>query len=165
MAANLHHARSGVTVRTATISDVYAIAARMREQDAAEARALNRCPKRALRASFRASLTPPRVAEIHGEPVAIWGVGGDILSDVGHPWLVTTPAVERVPVSFVRVGTDELARMLEVKPFLENYVAAQYRRAIAFLRFVGFVVEPPQPVGRTRALFCRFWIDRGSYGV
>lgn len=113
-----------------------------------------------LRASFRGSLMPPRAAAIDGEVAAMWGLGGDILSDTGEPWLMTAPPVERAPVSFLRVARAELAAMLAIKPRLENYVAADYRKAVRLLEKLGFALEAPQPIGPKRALFRKFWIER-----
>lgn len=152
-------ATSQILIRPAVIADVYAIAAHMRAADAAEATVLGKDPRRALRTSFRSSLTPCKVALIDGKPAAIWGLGGDVISEQGAPWLVTTPAVERVPVSFLRIGRAELVLMLEVKPRLENYVAADYAKAVRFLQVLGFNLDAPVPLGPKRALFQRFWIE------
>ncbi len=146
-------------IRPATIADVYAVARRLRVEDAAEATALGKDPRRALRIAFRASLLPPKLFVVDGEPAAIFGLAGDILSDVGEPWLLTTAAVERAPVSFVRGARLELAVMLEHKPRLENYVVADYAKAIRLLEVLGFNIDPPAPIGPKRALFRRFWIE------
>jgi hypothetical protein len=132
----------------------------MRAGDRAEAAALGRDPRQALRLSFRASLTPPRVAEIDGEPAAMWGLGGMILSDVGAPWLVTTALVERVPVAFVKIARAELALMLALKPRLENVVMAKYTGACRLLEVLGFRLGPAEAVGRARTLFRAFTLER-----
>ena len=112
-----------------------------------------------LRASFRSSLMPPKVALVDGEVAAMWGVGGDVLSETGEPWLLTGTACDRVPVSFLRIAKAELALMLAIKPHLENYVAADYPKAIRLLEGLGFVIDAPAPIGPKRALFRRFWIE------
>jgi hypothetical protein len=132
----------------------------MRPGERAEAIAMGKEPRRLLRASYRNSLVPPKAAFVDGAIAAIWGLGGDILSDTGAPWLVTAGAIERVPVSFVRIARLELMLMLEVRPHLENYVAADYRKAIRLLETLGFILEVPEPIGPKRALFRRFWIER-----
>jgi len=89
----------------------------------------------------------------------MWGMGGDILSDIGEPWLMTSVAVERAPVRFLREARTEVAGMLAVRRRLENYVAADYGRAIRLLEALGFTIEPPQPVGPKLAQFRKFWIE------
>ena len=147
------------TVRLAAIGDVYALAARLRPGDRAEIEAVRREPRRVLRASFRASLTPPKVAVVDGEIAAMWGLGGDLLSDHGAPWLMTGTVCDRVPVTFMKVARAELALMLAVKPRLENYVDATYAKAVRLLEALGFHIDAPEPVGPKRAPFRRFWIE------
>ena len=149
-------------IRPATIADVYAVAANLRPADAAEALAVGKDPRRALRASFRTSLTPAKVLLIDGRHAALWGLGGDILSDVGIPWLLTTPAIERVPMYFTHQAALERDAMLAIKPRLENFVAADYLAAVRFAALLGFAVDPPFPVGPGRVLFRRFWTERRS---
>jgi hypothetical protein len=148
-----------IEIRLAAIEDVYALARTLRAGDRAEIAAFNRDPRRVLRASFRASLTPPKVATVDGVVAAIWGIGGEILSDTGAPWLMTGTVCDRVPVSFFRIAKAELALMLKIKPRLENYVAADYPKAIRLLEGLGFILDKPSPIGPKNALFRCFWIE------
>ncbi len=107
--------------------------------------------------TFRHSLFAG-TAFVDGEIAAMWGLCADMLSDCGEPWLVTTNAVEAIPVTFVREGRRQVARMLAVKPRLENMVAARYQRAVRFLEVLGFVVDPPRPFGPRQEVFRRFHI-------
>lgn len=150
---------AGIVIRPAAIGDVYALARRLRVGDRAEIEAVGKEPRRVLRMSFRASLMRPQVALVDGEIAAMWGLGGNILSDTGAPWLMTGIAAERVPVSFLRIARRELAAMLAIKPRLENFVAAEYGRAVRLLEVLGFSIEAAEPVGPKRAPFRRFWIE------
>lgn len=143
----------------ATIAHVYTLAARMRREDQAEMEAAGLDARVALRKTFRAALIRETIF-VDGEIAAMWGMGGDALSDTGTPWLLTTPAVERVPVSFVREGRKNVATMLRIKPILVNYVDARYARACRFVEALGFVLEPPAPFGPKGALFRRFELRR-----
>jgi hypothetical protein len=103
-------------------------------------------------------------AWIDGEVAAVWGLavgqrpGVSLLGDVGAPWLLTTPAVEKVPIAFVKEGKKVLDRMRAVKPKLENHVLSSYSAAVRFLILLGFTVEPPEPVGKGGTLYSRFHI-------
>jgi hypothetical protein len=56
------------------------------------------------------------------------------LSDLGVPWLLTSSAVERLPVSFVKVARAELVLMRANRRRLESFVASDYPQAIKLLR-------------------------------
>ena len=146
-------------LRRAAIADVYALALHLRPGDRAEIAAIGKEPRRVLRQSFRSSLYAPRCAMVDGEVAAMWGIGGDILSDIGAPWLMTGTVCDRVPVTFLRVAKAELAAMLAVKRRLENFVAADYSKAIRLLEVLGFTLEAPEPIGSKQAAFRRFWIE------
>ena len=149
-----------ILIRPAAIADVYALAERLRDGDRAEILAIGKDPRRVLRASFRSSLTPPKVAYVDNDIAAMWGLGGDILSDIGAPWLMTAPAIERIPVAFLKIAQAELAAMRARKARLENWVLADYHKAVRFLGVLGFSLDEPVPVGPKRAMFRRFWMER-----
>ncbi len=153
MSANL------VQVRDSIVSDIYTLANNLRQDDRAEVTGLGLDPRIALRNSFRNAIIR-RTALVNGEIAAMWGLGGTMLSYEGVPWLMTTPAVEAVPVSFVKVGRAQLDEMLRHRSFLSNFVQASYRRACRFLEVMGFVLDPPVGLGPDRVPFRRFWIER-----
>ena len=139
----------------ATNAHVYTLAANLRQGDADELEATGFHVKHGVRKTFRAALLRCSVFA-DGELAAMFGMGGDALSNVGTPWLLTTKAIERVPVSFVRVGRQIVQDMLHEKPILVNYVDARYVSACRFVEVLGFVLEPPAPFGPKGALFRRF---------
>lgn len=116
-----------------------------------------------LRASFRGSLTAPKVALVDGEIAAMWALGGEFLADTGAPWLMTAPAIERAKVSFLRIARAEVAAMLAVKPRLENFVIAAYPEANEMLRRLGFRLDEAQPVWPSGAPFRRFHLTRDQW--
>ena len=73
--------------------------------------------------------------------------------------MLTTPAIERVPMYFTHQAALERDAMLAIKPRLENYVAADYPKAVRLIEGLGFTIEAPQPVGPKHAPFRRFWIE------
>jgi hypothetical protein len=141
------------------IEDVYRVAANLRSEDLAEITGFGLDPKAALRTSYRHAILR-KTAFVDGEIAAMWGLGGAMLSDAGTPWLMTTPVVERVPVTFLKVGKEQLGEMLQQRPFLFNFVQASYFRACRFLEVLGFILDPAQPMGPNGVPFRRFWIER-----
>jgi hypothetical protein len=137
------------------------LAANLRKDDADEVRAFGESRIRAVNRAFRSGFMC-RTAFVGDEIAAMWGLGGNVLSNVGHPWLLTTPVCERVPVTFVKVGKAQLAAMLALRPVLYDYVAAKYTRAIGFLKLLGFTISDPAPFGRHQQLFCKFELRAGA---
>lgn len=155
------------TIVPAQVEHVYALAATLRPRDAAEIAAGGHTAKKSLYRGFRNSLMC-KTAFVGDDIAAMWGVcvgfrpGVSPLSDLGVPWLLTSAAVERIPVSFVKVARAELALMRANRRRLESFVAADYPQAIKLLRVLGFAVERPAPIGVDGAPFCRFHIGFDS---
>lgn len=151
----------------AEIEHVYALAANLRPRDAAEIAGVGVSPKKALYRAFRNSVMC-KTAFVGSDIAAMWGLcvglrpGVSPLSDLGVPWLHTTGAVERIPVSFVKAARAELRLMRANRRRMESFVAADYPQAIRFLRLLGFTVTKPAPIGAAGAPFCRFHIGFDS---
>lgn len=139
------------------MAHVYQLAARMRDEDRKEIEATGLPVIHAVRDSFKCS-TLRCTAFVGPDIAAMWGLGGAFLSDVGQPWLLTTPAAERVPFSYLREGRVQVQAMLTRRRYLENYVPASYARACRFLVLLGFTLEQPAPYGPKGVLFHRFWM-------
>lgn len=148
-----------IEVRESVIADVYALAKRLRDDDRAEIAGLGLNPRETLRLSFRHAIMR-KTAFVDGELAAMWGLGGAMISDEGAPWLMTTPAVEKVRVSFVKIGKAQVAEMLRHRMFLCNIVQASYTRACRYLEVLGFVLDPAIATGPHNVPFRRFWMER-----
>lgn len=149
-------------IRPAEICDLYKLARNLRDGDRLEVTSLGLSPAKALRASFR-NAAFRYTAIIDGEIGAMWGLGcsASMLNfNVGHPWLMTARPVESVPVSFVKVGQRELAKMLQLRRRLEGHVAADYRMACRFLEVLGFSLGEPEEFGPLKAKFRKFVMER-----
>lgn len=148
-------------VRHSEIGDVYRLAANLRDGDRAEALALGFDPARAIRASYRDAILR-RSYLVDGELAAMSGLCGALLSDIGQPYLMTTPAAERAKVSFLRLARAAVDEMMHHRMRLEGHVAASYTRAIRLLNALGFDLSKPEPIGPQGALFCAFVRMRGT---
>lgn len=151
--------RGRVSVRSCEIADIYVLAAGLREQDRLEMTCLGLDPRTVLRASYRNSILR-RSYFVDGELAAVSGLGGELMADIGAPWLMTTPVVERVPVTFVKIAREAVAEMLCHRIRLENVVAASYAGACRLLEVLGFTLEAPQPLGPNGVPFRKFWMCR-----
>lgn len=133
------------------------VAANMRQPDVDEVWAVaHLTPLAALVRSALVSREPMAVL-VDGCPVCIFGVSRlSPFSDVGHPWMLATPEVEQHATALLRGSVAYVRWMREVFPRLDNYVDARNEKAIGWVRWLGFEVDPPQPFGLDRLPFHRF---------
>lgn len=132
---------------------------RLRPADIAEMEAVGLRPGQGLWKSYRLSVLA-KTALVDGEVAAMFGMSGSPLAMRGEPWLLTSPLVEKVKVSFVREGRNAVAEMLAVCPVLSGYVDASYIKAVRLLKALGFWVDTPLPFGVKGALFSKYGIER-----
>ena len=128
---------------------------RMRTLDQMEATTVGLTVKRALWRSYKHAIVR-KTAFVDGEIACMYGVGGSVLGGIGTPWLLTTPAIEKVPFAFVREGRKEVKRMKEMFPRLEGWVLASYYRACGFIALLGFELDDPTPIGKDGVPFRRY---------
>ncbi len=135
------------------------LGASLRAGDRHEITCMGLSPTKALWRSYRHSIMR-RTAFVDGEIAACWGLGGGLLDEIGQPWLMTAPPIERVKMSFAREARHELHGMLDLFPRLEGYVQASYGQACGFLRFLGFTLSDPVEIGPDKSLFHPYRMER-----
>lgn len=132
---------------------------KLRAEDVAEAISLGLKTKSALWKSFRSSVLR-KTAFVDGEIAAMWGMGGNLLSDEGRPWLATAAPVEKVPIAYVKIGKMAVSEMLSLRSNLRNVVPVNYPKAVRFVRMIGFSLSEPLPFGPNGDLFHIFSMRR-----
>lgn len=80
----------------------------------------------------------------------------NVLLGSGTIWLIATDAVLEHQFAFLRRCRPILARMQAVYSTLSNDVAAENLVAIAWLKWLGFKLEDPRPLGPDGTLFHQF---------
>lgn len=136
------------------------LAGSLRQEDQQEIEVTGFLPNKVLWRSYKSSILR-RTALIDGGVAAVWGVAGTPLGDEGEPWLMTSPLVERVsPLKFARIYQEQVYKMLEIFPYLVNYVDSRYTKAMRLLDIIGFHIHSPTPFGPNRSLFCKFEMRR-----
>lgn len=132
----------------------------LRPGDAAEIAALGVTKEEGLRKSLDRSLWAETYF-VDGEPAAIMGVVLPcLLGRTASPWLMTSPLVEREWNFFLRHCRIKVGEMLAEWDVLMNYVHADYRSAVRWLRWLRFTIDPPLPIAPQGALFHRFHMER-----
>jgi hypothetical protein len=134
-------ARPTVDIIHARPTHIGPIAVRMRAADRIEAEAMGHSPKGALRHGYRLSLKPLTVV-VDGHPEAMMGVvPQSLMGGRGTVWMLGTDEIYRHPRELALLGPRILAGFLEECPILENIVAISNRRAISFIKHLGFNVD------------------------
>ena len=144
--------RNGVWVCPVKPGDERLLLANMRKKDIDECKAYGMSPGRAIRNSLKNSLYA-KSAWLDGEIIAMIGLAGSIISDVGCPWMLTGNGIEKVKFTFARIAIEELDAMHNYKTVLSNYVQADYHEAVKFLGLVGFSIHSPRKIGKNGVLF------------
>ncbi|MEH4965229.1 hypothetical protein PO428_21830 [Escherichia coli] len=145
----------------ATAELIEAMLPNVRQVDVDEFMATNGwTPRRVLETGLRTS-TFCCAGLINDEVVTIFGVApGSMIGGNGIPWLVGTDALEKYQRTFLRRCGKVVNAMLNVYPYLENYVDARNHTARIWLHWLGFTIEEPQPYGANGLLFHRFHMER-----
>lgn len=151
---------SRIEIGVARPVDIEALASNLRPHDVAEIGAASGLtPEAGLRRSFAFSTHVWAARQDGGDVVAVWGVGPlSLTAGKGCPWLLASPAFDRLGWQIVGLSRPLLARMQAAYPRLENHVDARNRRAVRWLGWLGFVVEPPTRWGAQGLPFHRFWM-------
>ena len=150
----------GFVVDRATAMDAACLAPRLRAADIEEIRAASGLePAEALDRSFDLSTHVWAVRDHGGRPIALWGVGPlSLVEGRGCPWLLAADAFEALGSDIGRLSRPLLAMMRDLYPRLENHVDARHIKAVRWLSWLGFTIEPATPWGVEGRPFHRFWI-------
>lgn len=143
-------------IRDVTPEDLDWLAPRLRAGDRAEAEAMSGMGAReALRFSVKVS-RETWIAEVAGEPLAIFGIAGAYTSPVARPWMVGTDAIGCYKLSFMRFSRALVADWRGRFDVLENWVDARHLESVRWLGWLGFTLDEPKPFGPFKMPFHRF---------
>lgn len=137
------------------------IALNMRQADVDEVWASHHhLPYEALMTGWELSHSST-IVTVNSEPCVMIGlVIHDILSGSGVPWLLGTEGALKYKRNFLTQVPAVIDEMLNVCPRLFNYVHAENRVSINWLRRIGFTIDDPEPHGAAQELFHRFHLER-----
>ena len=150
-----------VEFRKPAHESVQYVADHMRSHDVDEVWASGEfTPAQALDASLEKSQYVC-VAWVDDEPCAVFGmIVQDILGGVGIPWMLATEGAMDHKREFLIQTPTIITGMLDICPILYNYVHSENRSSIRWLRWLGFEIEQPLPLGKHGELFHRFYRTR-----
>lgn len=150
-----------LTFAPAGMHHVAPIAARMRAADVAEVRAISgRSPHDALMFSLRRSAVA-WTALFDGRPEVMFGIGDlNILARVGSPWLLGTDVVETEYRQFLRASRNWSEQLFADYDLLRNFVDDRNEVSKRWLKWLGFTLMEPMPIGRDGEMFRLFELRR-----
>ena len=140
---------------------VEAIAADMRQADAAEVWASNHhTPIESLMKGWKISHSSV-IITVNDEPCVMIGlVVRDILSGTGVPWLLGTENALKYKRHFLKQVPAVINEMLNICPNLFNYVHIKNKISINWLKRIGFTLDEPLQYGCDDELFHKFYLQR-----
>ncbi len=145
----------------ASRSDADSLGVRLRAADIEEVRAASGlAPVEALRRSYDLSthVWAARAQPI-APPIALWGVGPlSLIDGKGCPWLLASDDFETHGLVIARLSRPLLDRMRTLYPRLENRVDARHTKAMRWLSWLGFAIDPATAWGVEGRPFHRFWL-------
>lgn len=128
-------------IRPPQAGDIERLAVSMAQIDVAECRAAGHGPWQALsRARDESHMV--WTGEINGWPHAMFGVVPlSLATGRGAPWFLGSETARTQGRALLKFAPIYLQTMETLYPRLEGHVAERNRRAIRWLRYLGFVVE------------------------
>lgn len=126
-------------VRPASIQDARDLAPRLRVADVREIQAATgETPEEALITGVNLGRPALSFVDPRGELAGMFGVTPLNDPQVGAIWMLSSDAIERYPVHFLRRCKGWIDRFHETYPVLMNYVDARNVVHIKWLKWVGF---------------------------
>lgn len=144
-----------------TEAAIQLIAADMRDADVAEIWASHRhTPIDALMRGWELSDLSV-IVECDGVPCTMLGLVVDcVLTGSGTPWLLSSNHALKYKREFLIQSPPVIEQMLDTCPRLSNHVHTKNRVSIRWLKWLGFTIEEPLPVGIDKELFHRFHLEK-----
>lgn len=146
-----------VVIVPTTAAHIRELTANLRAKDRLEIENYGFSASKGLWRSFKQGVFN-KTALIDGRVAACWGCAGVLLGSKGQPWLLTSNEVYKIsPLRFAKIYQREVYQMLNLFPYLENYVDSGYDEAVRLLQIIGFSLGEPEKLGNGR--YRKFWLE------
>ena len=137
------------------------IAADMRQSDVDEVWASHRHTPLQSLTSAMSSSDYRAVVVAGGVPIAALGLRmNSYLSDEGVPWLLSTNEALKHKREFLANTAEVISDMLMLSPRLVNYVHANNKLSIRWLKWIGFTIDEPAESPVSKELFHKFHMTK-----
>lgn len=144
-------------VRRPTSEDVEFIIANIRDEDVVEVAEFGGDSIREILSSTPDLDKNAWVWEREGQVHAIFGVNPvEDLDKVGVIWMLATKTFDDHFMAFAAACKVVVDVMISGYDYTYNYVSVKNKKSIRWLRWLGFDVRNPEPIGMNGAQFHRF---------
>lgn len=130
-----------IEIVPAVVQHIPDILAGMREHDKGEFVIAGTDPEAMIIQSLAKSARS-WTALLDGKAVCMWGVREESMLGGAHIWLITTEAVDKFPLDFLRLSLKSVREALAEFKFLYGYVEHDYSLSHRWMKWLGF-----RPVG------------------
>lgn len=125
--------------RPATLDDVHELAPRMRKSDVEEIAASSGVePAQALFLSLLAGAETHSIIAQDGEVIGMFGVVPSTDPLIGIPWMLASDRLPEIKKEFLPQSLEWVKEVNKKFPILLNYVDKRNKKAIRWLRYLGF---------------------------
>lgn len=155
------------TIRDATIDDMETLLQNMREADKEEVRVFGADIMKILRMSYLGSMMCKAVEHEDGL-LCIYGVASiDLSAGIGCPWMLGTKLLEsKHKKAILSMSSQCLESVQSLFPNgLKNFVDSRNRKAIRWLKWMGFRFDEPVPIGSGSVPFYPFSMGDGQCAI
>ena len=146
-------------VRDTVPEDLCVIIDEMRAEDVAEVLAIGSTPEQSVLQGALHSDPLWTVVDSSGYPVALFGAVPAVLpcgTSVGVVWLLGTPGVTRIRWEFLRQSRRWVNALHEAHGVLWNRIDVRNKLHTDWLKWLGFTMLSPKPIGVNGELFSEF---------
>lgn len=106
------------------------------------------------------------VALLDDVPFLVFGVSRkSLLSDTGTPWMLATDQITEASMAVLKLSKYYINTMLNIFERLEHYVDARNEISKNWLKWCGFTLCDPEPIGPGRYMFHKFYKNRSMKGA
>lgn len=129
------------------------------QADLNEIWAAERCgAEEALYRAFRKSNECSTLFAVNGEIITIYGIfNRTLVSTVGSPWNFSCKNVAKYAKTFIKHSVETQLRWQTEYSMLENYVDSRHKKAVRWIKWLGYNFDKPISVGPNKIPFLKFW--------
>lgn len=151
-----------IRVRRSNMSDVEYMKTRLRKDDVKEIWASHHStPEDALKRCITDSILSFTVQ--NGKPIAIFGICAEqVLGRRATIFMLATDDLNKITITFLRRNRKFILYLLSFYDVLENFVHADNKKSILWLKYLGATIEEAKPYGAEGELFHYFYFKRGA---
>lgn len=151
--------RTDQIIRRPTSADIDFIVENIREEDVIEVKAAGGKSIRECITDIPNLEENSWVWEYDQKPVCIFGVNPFGRPGEGLIWMLATTLFDDHFMVFAVACKSVVEDMVRPFKYVFNYVYVENRKSIRWLKWLGFTVREPEPVGVNGAMFCRFEME------